>query len=138
MQIVDAGHHYILDCFDPTPGHEGQHSMKFVKREGPGYPFNRGIYGGTNCQEVLRALIDRTEYLNRQQPCAETEAAAGLLRAALLLFELRAARRHGRSLDLPSTQHVLSGETCEKCGHVGCKKSCIPPPGSDRLPRPAR
>ena len=117
MKIIDAGHIYLLDCLD---GGEAV-TLTFVKREGDNFPFNKGEYPGTNAQEVLRALIDRTEYLNRQKPCAETEAAIGNLRSALLLFELRAARRHTRQLDLRDTQGVVSGETCKVCGHVGCE-----------------
>ena len=116
MKIIDAGHTYDLDCLDG----DAIQRLFFVKREGAGYPFNSGHRSGTNCQEVIRALIDRTEYLNRQIPCAETESAAALLRAALLLFELRAARNHNRHLDCKSTQTLVSGETCKLCGHIGC------------------
>ena len=89
MKILDAGHHYELDCLD---GDETQ-SLVFVKRSGPKFPFNEGSYPGTNCQEVLRALIDRCQYLQAQAPCAETKSIIANLRAALLLFELRAYQR---------------------------------------------
>ncbi len=118
MKILDAGHAYLLDCLD-----RGEPVvLAFVKREGEGFPFNHGHHPGTNVQEVLRALIDRTEYLNRQKPCAETEASS--LRAALLLFEVRAARRHGRELDLQSTQDLMNAATCAECKHVGCSGGC--------------
>ena len=117
MLIIDAGHEYQLDSIDGGP----PQSLRFVKRCGKGFPFNSGQHSGTNVQEVLRALIDRTEYLNNQKPCAETEAAAGCLRAALALYEMRAARRHGRHLDLHSTQELMCGETCSRCGHIGCE-----------------
>ncbi len=120
MKILDAGHAYLLDCLD---GGEPV-VLTFVKREGDNFPFNVGHHPGTNVQEVLRALIDRTEYLNRQKPCAETEAAASNLRAALLLFEVRAARRHGRELDLQSTQELMNAATCPRCKHVGCSGGC--------------
>lgn len=120
MKILDAGHSYLLDSLD---GGESV-QLVFVKRCGENFPFNLGSHPGTNCQEVLRALIDRCEYLNRQKPCAETEAAIGCLRSALLHFEARAARRHGRSLDLESTQALVNAVTCAKCGHVGCAGGC--------------
>lgn len=120
MKILDAGHVYKLDSID---GGEPQ-SITFVKREGDNFPFNEGAHPGTNCQEVLRALIDRTEYLLRQKPCAETESAAYCLRAALTFYELRAARRHKRFLDLESTQSLLCAVVCQKCKHVGCEGSC--------------
>ncbi len=120
MKILDAGHVYRLDCID---GDQSQ-LLTFVKREGERFPFNEGHHPGTNCQEVLRALIDRTEYLNHQRPCAETEAAAANMRSALLLFELRAARCHDRTLDLSATQDLMSAVPCKNCKHVGCTGQC--------------
>ncbi len=117
MQILDAGHRYLLNSLD------GGHpiDLTFVKRSGPKFPFNANSNPGTNVQEVLRALIDRTAYLNRQNACAETEAAEGCLRAALALYEMRAARRHGRHLDLMTTDQLCSLPVCAKCGHIGCE-----------------
>lgn len=116
MRILDAGHRYELDSLDG----EIRQTLTFVKRVGDKFPFNVDGHAGTNCQEVLRALIDRAEYLNRQDPCADTEAIVGNLRSALLLFELRAARRHDRHLSLESTSRLISGPTCKVCGHLGC------------------
>lgn len=115
MKIRDPGHEYELDSLDG----DYRQILVFVKREGSKYPFNEGTHAGTNCQEVLRVLIDRSEYLNRQVPCAETEAIIGNLKLALLLFELRAARRHNRQLNLETTQSLLSEAPCEICGHIG-------------------
>ncbi len=116
MKILDTGHAYLLDSLDGGDPIR----LTFVKREGVGFPFNRGSNPGTNVQEVLRALIERTEYLNRQIPCAETESAASCLKTALLLFEVRAARRHGRTLDLASAWDLCRLPTCPTCGHVVC------------------
>lgn len=116
MKIIDAGHVYLLDCID---GDEPQR-LRFVKREGEGFPFNEGSHNGTNCQEVLRALIDRTRYMLLQKPCAETEAALHNLESALLHYESRAARRHGRHLDLYSVHELVCGSPCKTCGHIGC------------------
>jgi hypothetical protein len=120
VKIIDAGHVYQLTNLDDFIGDKFPQTLTFVKRSGANFPFNEGDHPGTNVQEVLRALIDRTDYLNRQKPCAETEAAAGCLRAALVLYEQRAARRHERFLSLPSTQHYVCAPTCAKCGHIGC------------------
>lgn len=116
MKVIDPGHVYelaSLDGGDPW-------RLTFVKREGSGYHGNVGHHPGTTMQEVLRALIERANYVNRQIPCAETEAAIGLLEAALVLFELRAARRHGRE-PVATVEEMVYGETCWKCGHVGCR-----------------
>lgn len=118
MKILDAGHGYLLDSLDDGQRQE----LHFVKREGDNFPWNFGKYGGTNCQEVLRALIDRTEYLLKQKACTETEAALGCLKTALFLYEIRAARLHGRSLDLYSTDELRNTPTCKKCGHIGCNQ----------------
>ena len=118
MKILDAGHEYELDCLDG----DLKQVIKFVKREGQKFPFNLGKHPGTNCQEVLRALIDRTEYLQAQRPCGETECIISSLRTALLLFELMAAREHGHTLETYSTQDVMSGKTCQKCGHYQCNQ----------------
>ena len=115
MNVIDPGHEYLLDSLDggePVP-------LTFVKREGRHYPGNIGNHPGTTMQEVLRALIDRARYVNGQIKCAETEAAIGLMEAALLLFELRAARCHRRFLEVPLSE-VIGGYTCRVCGHIRC------------------
>lgn len=116
MRVVDPGHVYELDTLD---GDGSSIVLRFVKRVGEHYPGNGSAYSGTTSQEVLRALIERTEYVNNQIPCFETEAAAGLLKAALALFESRAARVHGRILDA-TLDYLIYGQTCPKCGHIGC------------------
>lgn len=118
MNIRDPGHDYVLASLDG----DAPQRLTFVKREGPGFPGNVGHHPGTTTQEVLRALIDRGEYVNSQIPCAETEAATALMRTALLLLELRAARRHGRvPKDFPTLVEAMDGETCPRCGHIGCE-----------------
>jgi hypothetical protein len=116
MRVLDAGHQYILDELDGGDGI----LLIFVKRRGAKYPGNANSHPGTTTQEVLRAVIDRNEYVNRQIPCAETESATELMKAALLLLELRAARRHGRFLDQKSVKKLLRAKKCKSCGHIGC------------------
>ena len=117
MKIIEAGHSYLVDSLDGG----NQQPLVFVKREGDNFPFNHGTHPGTNVQEVLRVLIDRTRYLLSQKPCAETECALHNLESALLHYEVRAARRHGRQLDLYSVQQLMCGTTCKICGHIGCE-----------------
>lgn len=124
MKVIDPGHFYHLSQLDNGEADSVQ-PLWFVKREGPGYPGNVGVQPGTTTQEVLRALIERNEYVNNQTPCAETEAAGELLKAALLLYELRAARRHGRiSPDFDTVTEAVTAPGCDKCGHIGCKGNC--------------
>lgn len=121
MKILDAGHKYAVQNVNNSLHAQ---CIQFVKRSGENFPFNEGHYDGTNVQEILRVLIDRSEYLNNQKPCAETEAAIGCLRSALVLFELRAARRHGRHVDATTTQHFMCSPVCDSCKHVGCNGKC--------------
>lgn len=118
MKEVDKGHEYLLDEYDGY--HERGMRLVFVKREGEGYPFNKGSHCGTNCQEVLRALIYRVKYLQKQIPCDENVVVLRNLRNALWQFEIRAAQRHGRQLPkLPEAIETVP--TCEGCGHIGCE-----------------
>lgn len=120
MRVLDAGHYYELDRLD-GPGVE---MLQFVKREGEGYLGNVGHCPGTNMQEVIRALIDRCKYLDAQIPCVETVATIAALRTALLLLELRAARRHGREWTVASFTGLENFPVCERCGHIGCHGEC--------------
>lgn len=121
MIVRDPGHDYVLQSLDG----EAPQRLTFVKREGPGFPGNVGSHPGTTTQEVLRALIERGEYVNGQVPCAETEAATALMRSALLLLEVRAARRHERVAEAFDTlAEAASVSGCPRCGHVGCPGLC--------------
>lgn len=122
MKTIDPGHAYLLDSYDG-----GQPvRLTFVKREGEGYPFNAGHHPGTNCQEVIRALIDRVKYLQEQIPCEENQQIINNLRSCLWEFERRAAKRHGRASVLPWQEGyqaipIENQPTCTGCGHVGCE-----------------
>jgi len=115
MIVTDPGHAYLLTTYDG----EGHKPLVFMKREGPGFPGNVGHYPGTNCQEVLRALIDRVKYLDGQVPCEENVEILTNLRSALVWFEARAARRHG--LEVSYLVEIEDVPTCSTCGHVVCK-----------------
>lgn len=129
MNELDPGHTYGLDVYSRMPEARayGTLPLSFMKRVGDRYPGNTGSgYNGTNCQEVLRALIKRVLYLNNQIPCSETEAVVGHLRSSLLLFEIRAAREHGLEFTLdefviPATLDGIEDvTTCRRCGHIKC------------------
>lgn len=88
MRVVDEGHTYLLDNL----GSEGHQVLKFCKRDSSTVK-HETHQEGTNTQEVLRALIDRTDYLNSLIPCEETQDASWHLRRALEAYEARALRR---------------------------------------------
>lgn len=127
MRVIDPGHKYILNELDLKEG-SGTQVLTFVKREGPGYPGNIGHYPGTNIQECVRALINRTQYLHNQIPSIHNEAIISAFRIAIMQLEVRAARRHGRNpypveLMTPGAE-VENIATCLRCGHIGCKGNC--------------
>jgi hypothetical protein len=115
MRILDPGHAYLLDSYD---GGDPQ-LLSFMKREGEGYPGNLGHHPGTNCQEVIRALIARFQYLDQQVGCIEDRELIDLGRRMLWLLEKRSAERKGLSLGVVLTEieHI---PTCSQCGHITC------------------
>lgn len=120
MKILDPGHTYELDILDGNDDFGGN-VLQFVKREGENFSGNVGKYPGTTTQEVLRACIDRSKYVNGQKSCAENEIVISLLEAALFLLENRAARNHGHFLKVDSMKDFLSMKKCPKCFHIGCQ-----------------
>lgn len=123
MRVIDPGHKYELTEYD---GGTTQ-TITFMKREGDGYPGNVGHYPGTNLQEVIRALIDRVQYLNTQIPHDENRVLVGKLRDCLLHLEWRAAGNHEYQLEpLQLWDHwdddipIETLRTCVTCGHIRC------------------
>lgn len=115
MKAWDAGHIYSLQSLDG-----GDHELLcFVKREGPGFPGNKGSHPGTIIQEVLRAIIDRLHYVNYQIPDRRNKLCVSCLRVVIWLLEDRAAERRGRSLNA-AVEDIETVPTCPKCGHIQC------------------
>lgn len=124
MEVVDPGHKYHLRSLDlPEPLERGFEILNFVKREGPGYPGNVGHHSGTTTQEVLRALIDRTQYVENQIHDDANHEVVDHLRWAIWHLEERAARRHGREWKFGHKQ-IEDHATCAKCNHIGCEGGC--------------
>lgn len=84
MKIIDAGHRYELDNLKA----DGHQILDFYKDE----EINGDGRDGCSCQEVIRALIDRVEFLEGQKKAKENPEIMFHLRKALLLFEVRALR----------------------------------------------
>jgi hypothetical protein len=119
IQIIDPGHKYKLPSLD------GKHEqvLQFVKRCDPGnptrFPGNTNAYPGTTIQCVLRALLERFRYLQKQVWAPENIACIFCLRVALWLIEFRAARRH-KSLYLVPLSHAEKALMCDECLHTRC------------------
>lgn len=128
MRVLDPGHCYGLTVFDRRDDYDVPETiLRFMKRVGAGYPGNTDSNPGTNCQEVLRALIQRVRYLDLQVPCKNNGRILQHLRAALFEFEERAAFRHGRALLLGPLLEIESEPFCANCGHIGCGDTCVSP-----------
>jgi len=85
MKIIEPGHIYELHSLDgTTTEHE---TLRFVNRE-PGTE-----HPGTQTQEVLRALIDRTMHCDNCMRWAGNDKIIYHLRMALALHEARAIER---------------------------------------------
>lgn len=86
MRVLDPGHRYALANLLS----EGETVLQFFKdpalHGGDGYP-------GPSCQEVLRAIIDRVQELNREKADVENAGIIYDLRHAIAGFEARAMRR---------------------------------------------
>jgi hypothetical protein len=122
MKVLDPGHYFHLNVLDAEKGCESA-TLRFVKREGPGYPGNVGHHGGTTMQEVLRALISRAMYVNGQIQDDNTEEAIYHMTQAIYKLEVRAALRHSRPVDFTPVEAV-TGPTCPNCGHIHCHETC--------------
>ena len=118
MKVIDPGHQYLLDTLDGKPGLK--EFLRFVKRTGDIYPGNDRAYPGTNCQEVIRALIDRLKYIDSQIHDYRNQAAISQLRDVLWLLESRAADRHGLTIRNEDVVEIESLPTCPHCGHIVC------------------
>lgn len=120
MKILDPGHWYRLKHLDGS----GTSDLTFVKRVNPPekYPGNVGPpYEGTTIQEVLRALIDRGEYVNHQFQCEETTQMIAHLEQSLYLLEQRTRRERGQApIQGIAPADMWRLPTCDICGHVQC------------------
>lgn len=123
MKVIDKGHRYLLSYLDAD---NASGELTFVKRIGQRYPRNDPPgYPGTTSQEVIRALIDRTQHVDSQHPHQSNHVALRLLRGALYEFEKRAAQIRG---DESALEHAIAGGEIEKlpvcatCHHIGCTK----------------
>src|SRR5271167_1731359 len=97
MKIVEPGHIYELNTLD---GEHGEvEVLRFVNRE-PG-----AEHPGTQTQEVLRALIDRTMHCDNCRRWSGNDKIIQHLRMALALHESRAIERKAEK-GLYDAEHI--------------------------------
>lgn len=118
--VLDAGHRFALFSLDGDHPQE----LRFVKRFDLArpwrFPGNHDAYAGTTLQSVIRALLSRLLYLQRQVWSLENVLVVQCLKAALWFLEFRAARRHDR-LYLRSLNFAATAPLCAQCGHTVCR-----------------
>ncbi len=104
MKIVEPGHIYDLNSLD---GDGTPETLTFVNREaGMEHP-------GTQTQEVLRSLIDRTMHCDNCRRWGGNDKIIYHLRMALALHESRAIERKAEK-GLYEAEHVM---TSDRDGH---------------------
>src|SRR5271170_5055089 len=121
MVIVEPGHAYILKSIDPDDNEA--ETLRFVNRE-PGTE-----HPGTQTQEVLRALIDRTMHCDNCLRWAGNDKIIYHLRMALALHESRAIERKAeKGYYLP--EQVMTNDAD---GHFQIHENnfCLPERGAD-------
>lgn len=89
-------------------GSDEPQRITFIKRSGGGVQYDNE-HPGVQVQEVLRVLIDRSEYLNDIIDCVETQDAIWHMRMALFMYEARAYRRKQEGLNRKQPEH---DDTC--------------------------
>ena len=100
MKIIDPGHVYELKQL----GDNNTQLLKFIKRSGGAVQYDQE-WPGLQTQEVLRALIDRTKYLDTVLECKETKEAVKHLQMALYWYEVRALRRKRSQTNRTTLDH---------------------------------
>lgn len=122
MKVLDPGHRYLLKSLD---GWQPHRMLQFVKRCDPEhperYPGNVDAYPGATLQDVLRACLERTRYLQRQIWCLENLGILAGLKLGVWLLEFRAARRRGY-LYLHGPKFAETSPMCPQGGHTDCRK----------------
>lgn len=128
MDVIEPGHVYLLRHLEG----DGHQLLTFIRRSSAAVDYGDGEHPGTNTQEVLRALINRTEFLHHVLPAVETMDAAWYLRMALFSYEARAWRRKQRQLnggaavnpyverykDVPFNEQDIETRPVNEAGHI--------------------
>lgn len=99
MKVIDPGH--VYEC-NQLGG--GTQTITFVKRSSDAVTYDKE-WAGLQNQEVLRALIDRTKFVDNVLPCSETKEALYHLRLALYWYEVRAYRRKQAHMNRTALAH---------------------------------
>lgn len=98
MKVLITGHLYELDSLEGTNPQQLQFIHK--ARLNPEDPLSlTTIQDGTTNEEVIKALIDRLETMNKQLPNRDTSIAITHLEDALMRLERRTRDRVARGVE---------------------------------------
>ena len=131
MKVIDPGHSYLLRSYDGG----GPSRLTFVKRCDPPekYPGNWNAHPGTQIQEVLRALMERCQYINNQIPSEQTEEVEANLanRTTSAKAESSSGTRAGCAILSPLEDVERSVSVCISLRIVpGCPGNAPVPPST--------
>lgn len=105
MRVLEPGHKY--ECAHLNV--DSNETLTFIRRNSDAIT-HASEHPGTTTQEVLRALIDRTKFVDDVLPCEETALALDALREALFFFEARAFRRKRAKLNKTAIPHDAASD----------------------------
>lgn len=106
MEILEAGHKYKVNNFSKTDECDTTQEIVFVKDA----IINGDGHEGTNCQELLRVLIDRVKFLESQKSNEVNEQIIKNLRECIILFEKRHLDRlFEKNVDIESIETFKEG-----------------------------
>jgi hypothetical protein len=114
--VLDPGHAYLLDNLQA----DSKTELRFMKDPA----LHGGIgYDGPSCQEVLRAIIDRVQTLDRERPWAGNADIVFHGRMMIAGFEARALLRRVEKDKLEIERLPLADD-----GHLALSNPATPPP----------
>ena len=97
MKILSTGHRYLLDNFE-AKNKLGQ-ALQFIEKEKDASGNFVTVRDGTTNDEVILAVLNRLEYLDRKLPAPENSHAISFLRLALYWLRKRTENRLARGVE---------------------------------------
>lgn len=103
MKVITVGHKYELPSFENGTPQTIQFIEKTQVTTGPDHTKLETVNDGTTNEEVLKALIDRLQYLNGKFPCRENAIVITKLEESLMWLNKRTADRLARNVEGKAT-----------------------------------
>lgn len=117
MEILEKGHIYELAYIDGEDEYESDNRLVFVNRE------EGTEHSGTQTQDVIRCLIDRTRHCDSCLRWEGNDLIIQHLRMALVLHEMRALERKVERGSITAEDIVLGDDGHYRLAQHERKKS---------------